>query len=639
MSGKSGLKVALDKAMQSLGDERFQRLVGDVKKPAERKRRSTLLEAARPAQRSASAAIANKVLGPESDVKWRKMDLRPDLRDNPEARLEDIVSSRFVHLRRGDKWLNETEEIRNETSQGENILGLEDDGTPVWRRILEEQRSRLMAIEPERVKIQRSKATEYIEYSLPDWPEVIPKSSEHTFNEYHVCPENLHAARAIDAILDEPAKRWNPLLINGESGTGKSHLLWACGLQMARQDPSRLVRIINCGQLDEERPAGWQRTLAATSMLLIDDLQAILDAPDSMQKIGEVVDHAINVGVQVVICTSDTDFSATAGNRLAQVLNGTRMVTLRRPGLASRMTYLRERSAIRRLLLDDLQLSAIEAESPGDWRSLAQSLEVVAEAIERGASLDQLMDISTILRGEYESQIHEMPEDREDIESLSKGMISEAVEYVEHIPLDVDIELEIPSVDLPPDDYEVPDLMPKDSKTAVDNLVDRHLGEELERMKEPVVHAVSVNERERHLIDERREPDAKDLIRVKGDLAIVDELIDDAFNKADRRVVNEAEVLSSLLEELQTLSEKMATAKARDLIRLVDRLYDIEMKLHTVDPVRWPVPEMPKSRRPVKRIEPEPEPEPEEIFDSMQSGNSSVASLRALTILTPTEEE
>ena len=124
---------------------------------------------------------------------------------------------------------------------------------------------------------------------------------------------------------------------------------------------------------------------------------------------------------------------------------------------------------------------------------------------------------------------------------------------------------------------------------------------------------------------------------LKGDLAVVDELIDDAFNKADRRVMNEAEVLSSLLEELQTLSEKMATAKARDLIRLVDRLYDIEMKLHTVDPVRWPVPEMPKSRRPVKRVEPEPE--PEEIFDSIQSGNSSVASLRALTILTPTEEE
>ncbi len=141
------------------------------------------------------------------------------------------------------------------------------------------------------------------------------------------------------------------------------------------------------------------------------------------------------------------------------------------------------------------------------------------------------------------------------------------------------------------------------------------------------------------MIDERKEPDAKDLIRVKGDLEVVDELIDDAFNKADRRVMNEAEVLSSLLEELQTLSEKMATAKARDLIRLVDRLYDIEMKLHTVDPVRWPVPEMPKSRRPFKRVEPEPEPEPEEIFDSIQSGNSSVASLRALTILTPTEEE
>jgi hypothetical protein len=81
----------------------------------------------------------------------------------------------------------------------------------------------------------------------------------------------------------------------------------------------------------------------------------------------------------------------------------------------------------------------------------------------------------------------------------------------------------------------------------------------------------------------------------------------------------------------------MVDAKARDLIRMVDRLYEIELKLHRVDPVRWPVPVMPKSRRSVRRKEPEPE--PEVIWESPQSGNVSVASLRALTVLAPMEEE
>lgn len=640
MSGKSGLQMALDKAIESLGDERFNRLIGEIEQPVKRSRRSSLLEASIPAQRSTSRIITDKVLGPKTSAEWKEIDLRPDLSDNSEARLKDIVNDRFTELRKREDWLEENNEIHSNDTKGEGILGLEDDGTPVWRNVLDEQRTRLMAIEPEIINTQRSKAAESLEQNYPDWPSVIPKTSEHTFNDYHVCPENLHAARAVDTVLDEPAKRWNPLLISGDSGTGKSHLLWACGLQMARQDPSRHVRILNCSELDEERPSGWQRTLTDTSMLLVDDLQSIMNLTDSMQMVGEVIDYAINVGVQIVITCSNSDFSSTERNRLTEVLNGTRMVTIRRPGLASRMTYLRERSAIKRMLLDDIQLSVIESESSGDWRSLAQSLEVVSSAIERGANIEHVADMRAVLKGNYRTQVHESLETRGGVESLAGEIISQAMENVEHVPLDIELDAEIPLVDLPPDDYETPDLMPKDSSTAIDNLVDRYLGDELERMKKPVSHAISVNERERHLIDERQSPSADDLIKVKGDLTAIDGIIDDAFNQADKRVLNETEVLSSLLDELQSLSEKMATAKARDLIRLVDRLYEIEMKLHSVDPDRWPVPEMPRSRRSVRRAEPEPEPEPEEIiFDSAQQGNTSVASLKALTILTPMEEE
>ena len=632
--------MALDKAIESLGDERFKRLMGEIEQPVNRPRRSSLLESTIPAQRSTSRIITNKVLGPKTSAEWKEIDLRPDISDNSEARLKDIVNDRFTELRKRDDWLNETDQVISKDAKGEEILGIEDDGTPVWRKVLDEQRTRLMAIEPEIINTQRSKVVESAEQKYPDWPPVIPKTSEHTFNDYHVCPENLQAARAVDTILDEPSKRWNPLLISGDSGTGKSHLLWACGLQMARQDPSRHVRILNCSELDEERPAGWQRTLTDTSMLLVDDLQSIMDSTDSMQMVGEVIDYAINVGVQIVITCSNSDFSSAGRNRLTEVLNGTRMVTIRRPGLASRMTYLRERSAIKRMLLNDLQLSVIETESSGDWRSLAQSLEVVSSAIERGANIDHVADMQAVLKGNYQTQVHQPLETSRDIESLSDEMISQAIENVEHVPLNIKLDAEIPSVDLPPDDYEVPDLMPKDSSTAIENLVDRYLGDELERMEKPVGHAVSVNERERHLIDERQSPSAEDLVKVKGDLTAIDGIIDNAFNQADKRVLNETEVLSSLLEELQSLSEKMATAKARDLIRLVDRLYEIEMKLHSVDPERWPVPEMPRSRKSVRRAEPEPEPEPEEIiFEGAQQGNTSVASLKALTILTPMEEE
>jgi len=637
--GSSGLKLALDKALESLGEGRFQSLMGELKKPPPRQRRASLLESARPAERNASDAIAERVLGVQSEVEWREIDLTPDLRTAGEHRLDDIVSERFEAMRKKSDWLDTPSgENADEGMSGEAMLGFDDDGTPVWRKVLDEHRTRLMALEPEIMRtnsIGRSIPTP-VEQG-PDWPAELPDGSPFSFNDFHVCPENLRASRAIDTILDEPGSRWNPLLIQGPDGVGKSHLLWACGLQMARQNPGKTVRLLSSAQLSDGRPNGWERTIVSTSMILIDDLHELFDDPEAMQSLGEVVDYAINAGTQVVISSNDRDLSTITPNRLTQVLDGARVATLRRPGLASRMTFLRERSAVRRLLLDDTRLAAIEEESPGGWRSLAQSLEMVAEAMERGASLDELMDISRILGGEDIHATEESNFARPDVAAVAQELVQDAIDHVTHRPLDVDIELESPPVDLPPDDYEVPDLIPKDGKTAVDNLVDRHLGEEMERMAQPVHHAISVHEREKHLIHERQEPSSDDLLRVKSELSKVDDIIEGAFDRATENVVNETEVLSMLLEELQSLSEKMVDAKARDLIRMVDRLYEIELKLHRVDPVRWPVPVMPKSRRSVRRKEPEPE--PEVIWESPQSGNVSVASLRTLTVLAPMEEE
>ena len=171
---------------------------------------------------------------------------------------------------------------------------------------------------------------------------------------------------------------------------------------------------------------------------------------------------------------------------------------------------------------------------------------------------------------------------------------------------------------------------------AMDNLLEKHLGEELQRMSEPLHHALGVDEREKHLIHNIETPSAADMVRVKDGMGAIDSIIDDAFDKVQSKAQDERILLTDLLIELQNLSEKMVSAEARDLIRLVDRLYEIEMKLHLIDPQRWPVPEMPKSRRKVKRKEPEPEIEPEP-FSGPMVGNLTVAGVRKVQMLNPEE--
>ena len=634
--GSSSLSAAVDKAVDALGEAKYLLLSGGEKtKP--KGRRGSLLDISSPAARNTSSVISERVLGPKKDVDWKAIDLMPDMRASADRDLSHLVSERFAAMRSRMEWLETPSgEIPSRSGDSDNALGFTEDGEPIWREVVGEHRKRLMAMEPSSAthNVQPMQPQEIIG---PDWPSQIPSHSPYDFAGFHVCPENLRAARAVDTILDEPCSRWNPLLIEGSHGTGKSHLLWACGQQMKLQDPLRQVRILNSGQCSDKRPEGWERTLTSTSMLLIDDLHEI-DA-DNHQNLGEIIDWAINAGCQVVITSNGFEHRELPPSRLKHVLVDSRWISLRRPRKASRMTYLRERSAARRLLIDDSALVVIEECSPGDWRSLSQSIEVLAESIERGAAFDSSEDIRKI----FSTTPNEPEQIRSDAQldsaSLATELIEGAIQSAVHRQLDPDITLVSPLQEIVDDDYQVPDLMPVDSETAVKNLLDRHLGEELKRMSEPVGDAIGVHERERHFIDERRTPSPEELIKVKNDLSALNLQIDGKFEQAYSKVADEKSQLVTLLDELQNLSESMTGAGARDLIRMVDRLYGIEMQLHQLDPERWPVPLMPENKRPVKRSIPELEVEVEEIFNSPQAGNISVATIRALNILQTATEQ
>src|SRR5207237_10095459 len=51
---------------------------------------------------------------------------------------------------------------------------------------------------------------------------------------YAVGPSNEVAVSAARAVLKHPGKKYNPLVLVGKSGLGKTHLLNAIGLELAR---------------------------------------------------------------------------------------------------------------------------------------------------------------------------------------------------------------------------------------------------------------------------------------------------------------------------------------------------------------------------------------------------------------------
>src|SRR2546430_2487861 len=65
---------------------------------------------------------------------------------------------------------------------------------------------------------------------------------------YAVGPSNEVAVRAVRAVLEHPGKKYNPLVLVGKSGLGKTHLLNALGVELARRNGAERVQEVCLAQ-------------------------------------------------------------------------------------------------------------------------------------------------------------------------------------------------------------------------------------------------------------------------------------------------------------------------------------------------------------------------------------------------------
>ena len=99
---------------------------------------------------------------------------------------------------------------------------------------------------------------------------------------YAVGPSNQVAVKAVRAVLDKPGKKYNPLVMVGKSGLGKTHLLNAIGLELARGRRAVVACLSTQAFIDEliaaidgDRVDWWQARYRRATALLLDDIHLI----------------------------------------------------------------------------------------------------------------------------------------------------------------------------------------------------------------------------------------------------------------------------------------------------------------------------------------------------------------------------
>lgn len=141
--------------------------------------------------------------------------------------------------------------------------------------------------------------------------------SKFTFDNFIVGSSNHYAHAAAKAVADRPATDYNPLVIYGNSGVGKTHLLFAIKNQIADKYPNKkveyirgedftniFIKCLNEGKLGIQSLEDFRTRFRTVDVLLMDDIQFIAGKEATQEEFFNTFDALHHENKQIVV-TSD----------------------------------------------------------------------------------------------------------------------------------------------------------------------------------------------------------------------------------------------------------------------------------------------------------------------------------------------
>ena len=137
-------------------------------------------------------------------------------------------------------------------------------------------------------------------------------TDEFSFSSFVVGPSNKLAYAASVAVSEHPAQNYNPLLIYGDSGLGKTHLLYAIANVIRKNDPRAKIVYIKGDDFINEfieliragRGSEFRAKYREADLLLVDDVQFVAGKEQVQNEFFHTFNTLYESGRQIVL-TSD----------------------------------------------------------------------------------------------------------------------------------------------------------------------------------------------------------------------------------------------------------------------------------------------------------------------------------------------
>ena len=192
--------------------------------------------------------------------------------------------------------------------------------------------------------------------------ETTDTNYEYTFDTFIVGPSNKFAHAACLAVAQNPAHAYNPLFLYGNSGLGKTHLLYAIGNDIKNNYPDKNIIYIKGDDFTNElieaigkaTTAEFRQKFRQADVLLVDDVQFIGGKERTQEEFFHTFNTLFEAKKQIVL-TSDRPPKEikTLEDRLRSRFESGLLADIQPPDLETRIAIIKRKSEILGLNLDD----------------------------------------------------------------------------------------------------------------------------------------------------------------------------------------------------------------------------------------------------------------------------------------------
>lgn len=259
--------------------------------------------------------------------------------------------------------------------------------TPTFVIVPEDQRKK-PAITPEVVTMDNEQDADFSDSQL---------NPNYVFDTFVIGEGNKMANGAALAVVDSPGKTYNPLLIYGGVGLGKTHLMQAIGNEIKRKQPNARIKYSTSESfvndfitaIQKGSQAEFRSMYREIDVLLIDDIQFLSKKDKTQEEFFHTFNELYNNNKQIVLTSDRLPNNITnLEERLISRFKWGLSTDITPPDLETRIAILRKKAASERLDVSPDTLTYIANNVDTNIRELEGALvRVIAYAAIQGKEI------------------------------------------------------------------------------------------------------------------------------------------------------------------------------------------------------------------------------------------------------------